>query len=204
MFLANGGFHTVNISVESLDPAIYERMRKGARHRIFMANWDALMAAFAVGTARPFLRYIVMVYKSNLAEVPSLVEHLLNERRADGIQLRFTFNVPHIPVEFSQSEFIDDADWDWLEAQVARHPKHKVQVIRAPEVTAANAAAPESAEQGAVFLPGRFEFRISYDGTLKINRFWAIPYDASGEPPVLELNVKDVADPLALFAQLTQ
>jgi MoaA/NifB/PqqE/SkfB family radical SAM enzyme len=203
MFLANGGFHTVNISVESLDPAIYERMRKGARHRIFMANWDALMAAFAVGTARPFLRYIVMVYKSNLAEIPSLVEHLLAERRGDEIQLRFTFDVPHIPAEFSQAEFIDDSDWDWLQAQVAHHPAHKVQVIRPPAVTAANAAAPESADQGAVFLPGRFEFKMSYDGTLEVKRFWAIPYDSAGEAPVAVVNVRDIVDPLAFFANLT-
>jgi molybdenum cofactor biosynthesis enzyme MoaA len=204
MFLANGGFHTVNISIESLDPAIYERMRKGARHRIFMANWDALMAAFSVGTAPPFLRYIVMVYKSNLAEIPALVEHLLAQRRGDEIQLRFTFDVPHIPSEFQATEYIDDAEWDWLAAQVAHHPADKVQVIRPPAVTSATAASPDAADQGAVFLPGRFEFRLSWDGTIEAKRFWAIPYDTSGEAPLAVVNVRDIADPLAFFDELTR
>ena len=100
-FLADGGFANVNISIESLDPAIYERMRKGAKHRIFMANWDALVAAFEHGSAPPFLRYIVLVYNSNLREIPALVDHLLTQRRADEIQLRFTFDVPWIPRIFA-------------------------------------------------------------------------------------------------------
>ena len=195
VFLANGGFANVNISIESRDPDIYERMRKGARHRIFQANWDALITAFSAGKAPPFLRYIVMVYRSNLAEIPALVDYLLSERRADEIQLRFTFDVPHIPQEFRDAEYIDDAGWDWLAAQVSHHPAHKVQVIRPP--------APLPADQGGVLLPGRFEFKMSWDGTLAIHRFWAVPFDNSGEPPVRTVNVKDVSDPLALFRELT-
>jgi MoaA/NifB/PqqE/SkfB family radical SAM enzyme len=195
LFLANGGFANVNISIESLDPAVYERMRKGARFRIFMANWDALMAAMAVGRAPPFLRYIVMVYKSNLADIPALVEHLLAQRRADEIQLRFTFDVAHIPQEFRDSEYIDDAGWDWLAAQVAHHPARKVQVIRPP--------ADMPGGEGGALLPGRYEFKMSWDGALKINRFWAVPFSASGEPPLAELNVRDVSDPLSLFAELS-
>jgi molybdenum cofactor biosynthesis enzyme MoaA len=198
LFLANGGYANVNISIESLNPEIYERMRKGARHRIFMANWDALTAALSVGTAPPFLRYIVMVYKSNLGEIPSLVDHLLTQRRADEIQLRFTFDVPHITDEFRAAEYIDAASWDWLAAQVAHHPAHKVQVIRPPAPP--GEVVPQ--DEGGVLLPGRYEFKMSWDGTLKIHRFWAVPFDNSGEPPVLEVNVKDIADPLDLFAQL--
>jgi molybdenum cofactor biosynthesis enzyme MoaA len=195
-FLADGGFANINISIESLDPAIYERMRKGARHRIFLENWDALIEAFAAGAAPPFLRYIVMVYKSNLAEIPALVDHLLTDRRADEIQLRFTFDVPHIPPEFRASEYVDEADWDWLAAQVAHHPAHKVQVIRPT-------AEPEpGANTQGVVLPGRFEFQTSWDGTIKVKRFWAIPFDVSGEPPIADLNVKDITDPLAFFASL--
>ncbi|MEJ0046997.1 MAG: radical SAM protein [Rhodospirillales bacterium] len=195
MALANGGFGTVNVSIESLDPAIYERMRKGARHRIFMANWDALMAAFAVGQAPPFLRYIVMVYKSNLAEIPALVEHLLGARRADEIQLRFTFDMPHIPKEFRDAEYVDDAAWDWLAEAVGHHPPGRVQVIRPP---------PKEAPGGAgVVLPGRFECKMSWDGTLKVHRYWAVPFSTSGEPPVSVVNVKDIGDPAAFFGALS-
>jgi molybdenum cofactor biosynthesis enzyme MoaA len=203
-FLADGGFANVNISIESLDPVIYERMRKGARYRIFMENWDALIQAFATGAAPPFLRYIVLVYRSNLREIPSLVEHLLNQRRADEIQLRFTFDVAHIPQEFRDTEYVGDADWDWLAGEVAHHPAGKVQVIRSP---AAEAPAPAVTPQNGtppsgIVLPGRFEFQTSWDGTIKVKRFWAIPFDTSGEPPIAELNVRDIADPLAFFASL--
>jgi molybdenum cofactor biosynthesis enzyme MoaA len=208
-FLADGGFANVNISIESLDPAIYERMRKGARHRIFMENWDALISAFAAGSAPPFLRYIVLVYKSNLHEIPSLVEHLLTARRADEIQLRFTFDVAHIPDEFRASEYVDDAAWDWLAEQVAHHPAHKVQVIRPPAAAPSAtpdgdaAAPPQNAEAPkGVVLPGRYEFQTSWDGTIKVKRFWAVPFDTSGEPPIAEVNVRDIADPLAFFASL--
>ena len=192
--LANSGFGTINISIESQDPAIYERMRKGARHRIFMANWDALMAAFAAGGSPPFLRYIVMVYKSNLAEIPALVEHLISARRANEIQLRFTFDMPHIPQDFKDAEYVDEASWDWLAAQVAHHPAGLVQVIRPPV---------EQAPGGAgVVLPGRYECKTSWDGTFKVHRFWAVPFSTSGEPPVAEVNVKDIEDPVAFFASL--
>ena len=208
-FLADGGFANVNISIESLDPVIYERMRKGARHRIFLENWDAMMAALETATAPPFLRYIVLVYKSNLKEIPSLVEHLLAKRGADEIQLRFTFDVPHIPQDFRATEYADDADWDRLEEQVAHFPADKVKVIRDPSAEAPAVSGEASAvlarETGTplgVVLPGRFEFQTSYDGTIKVKRFWAIPFDTSGEPPILEVNAKDIADPLAFFASL--
>jgi MoaA/NifB/PqqE/SkfB family radical SAM enzyme len=192
--LASGGFGTLNISIESRDPAIYERMRKGARFRIFMANWDALVAAFAQGKARPYLRYIVMVYKSNLAEIPALVDYLVSERGANEIQLRFTFDMPHIPQEFRDAEYVDDADWDWLAAAVAHHPPRKVQVIRPPAAEAPGGA--------GVILPGRYELQMSYDGTLKVRRFWAVPFANSGEPPVAVVNVNDIADPAAFFGTL--
>lgn len=203
-FLADGGFANINISIESLDEAIYERMRKGARQRIFLENWDQLTKAFAQGAAPPFLRYIVMVYKSNLREIPSLIEHLLEKRRADEIQLRFTFDVPHIPQEFRAAEYVDDADWDWLAGQVAHHPAQKVQVIRPPRAgTAASPAESEKpAPQAGVVLPGRYEFQTSWDGTIKVKRYWAVPFSASGEPPVRQVNVRDIDDPVSFFDSL--
>jgi molybdenum cofactor biosynthesis enzyme MoaA len=194
-FLADGGFANINISIESLEPTLYERMRKGARQRIFLENWNALIAAIENGKAPPFLRYIVMVYKSNLQEIPSLVDHLLSERRADEIQLRFTFDVPHIPQAFRDTEYVDNADWDWLAAQVAHHPPHKVQVIRPP--------ADEVKAESGVLMPGRFEFKTSWDGTLNIHRFWAVPFDTSGEPPVATVNVKDIGNPAEFLKSIS-
>jgi len=136
-----------------------------------------------------------MVYKSNLAEIPSLVEHLLSARRADEIQLRFTFDMPHIPQEFREAEYVDDAAWDWLEDAVGHHRPGRVQVIRPPAV--------EAPEGGGVVLPGRFECKLSWDGTFKVHRFWAVPFSTSGEKPVAVVNVKDIDDPVAFFGALS-
>ena len=80
--LAESDLHHLNISLESLNPEIYERMRKGARWRIFAKNWDTLIAACQSGSAPPRLRYNIMAYRSNLSEIPQLVEYLRNERLA--------------------------------------------------------------------------------------------------------------------------
>jgi hypothetical protein len=152
------------------------------------------MAAFAAGKAPPFLRYIVMVYKSNLAEIPALVDHLVNARRADEIQLRFTFDMPHIPEEFRAAEYVDNADWDWLAGEVAHYQAGKVQVIRPPDREAPGSAGVE--------LPGRYELKLSYDGTLKVHKFWAVPFSNNGQGPVATVNVKDIDDPAAFFGSL--
>jgi MoaA/NifB/PqqE/SkfB family radical SAM enzyme len=195
--LADSGIANLNISVESLDPVIYERMRKGARHRIFMENWDALIQTHAQGKAPPFLRYIAMVYKSNLAEMPHLVRHLIEQRRADEVQLRFTFDVPFIEKAFREAEFLDDADWDWLVEQMSVFPPGKVQIVLPPRAGAETTGPSEGA-----FLQGRYEFKISCDGTLLVNRYWAVPYDGSTEDRVAETNLRDIADPLAFIAGL--
>lgn len=191
-FLAKSGVATINISIESRDPETYERFRKGARHRIFLENWDRLLTAFAGTKHPPFLRYIVMVYRTNLAEIPELVRYLVEERAAAQVQLRFTFDVPHIPQEFRETEYVADADWDWLERQTDHYPRDLVQVIRPP---------PAQSEAG-VRMPGRYECKLSWDGTLRVQRYWAVPFDTAGEPPVAEVNVRDIADPLAFIDSL--
>lgn len=112
--LAESGMSHINISIESLEPELYERMRKGARHRIFMENWDKLISAMRVGSRPPRLRYITMAYKSNLSELPRLVDYLHKERLARQVELRYSFDVSHMPSAFRQQEFLEPKDWLWL------------------------------------------------------------------------------------------
>jgi hypothetical protein len=113
-WLANSGMHHINISIESMQPALYERMRKGARFRIFMENWDKLIPALKAGRRPPQIRYIAMAYKSNLRELPGLVKYLHEERLAHQVELRYSFDVPHMPAEFKRAEFLEPRDWYWL------------------------------------------------------------------------------------------
>ncbi|MBU6498274.1 MAG: radical SAM protein [Rhodospirillales bacterium] len=113
-WLAESGMSHINISIESLEPALYERMRKGARHRIFMENWDKLIPALQAGSNPPRLRYITMAYQSNLRELPALVKHLHEERLAWQVELRYSFDVAHMPAAFKREEFLQPRDWLWL------------------------------------------------------------------------------------------
>jgi MoaA/NifB/PqqE/SkfB family radical SAM enzyme len=215
-FLADSGIHHINISIESLDPAIYERMRKGARHRIFKENWDILLNALRAGKAPPKLRYITMAYKSNLREIPALVEHLLTERDGAEIEVRYTYNEPHIPADFARAEYLDEDEWLWLRDQLAHRLDRTVMLSMPPGVGESKAPAAETVEAPAGppsssdpdfippgFLPGRYGFRLTWDGTMEVRRVWGgsgppIP----GEVLLKTLNVRDAGDPEAFLASL--
>ena len=210
--LANSGIHHINISIESRDPTIYERMRKGARHRIFKENWDILLDAFRRGRAPPKLRYIMMAYKSNVREIPSLVEHLLTERDGSEIEVRYTYDEAHIPADFKQAEYLDEAEWLWLRDQLAHRTGSSVMLsmppgIGEPETTPAEAPPPplpaSNDDTPPGFLPGRYGFRLLWDGKLEVRRVWG----GSGTPVPSEImlattNVRDIPDAEAFLAGL--
>jgi hypothetical protein len=131
-FLAQSGMHHLNVSVESMDPAIYERMRKGARHRIFLENWAKLLACFSASAAPPRLRYNLMAYRSNLREIPALVETLRRDKMAWQVEVRHTFDEPHIPGAFRDSEFLTSDEWSWLAGQLAGYSKDEVLLLLPP------------------------------------------------------------------------
>ncbi len=215
-WLADAGLHHINISIESMVPEIYERMRKGARFRIFKENWDRLIEATAVHAAPTPINYIAMVYRSNYRELPDLVRYLLNERDAAQVQLRYTFERDFIPLAFREAEFLDSEGWLWLREQLAGFSGEQVMLIMPPGLAAEtpklgielqeallpkHQARPENGVRH--FLPGRYQSSLSWDGTLKVNRYWAHPYETgrAGEL-ITEVNVKDVADPVAFLAGL--
>jgi molybdenum cofactor biosynthesis enzyme MoaA len=210
--LADSGLSNLNVSIESRDPAIYERMRKGARHRIFMENWEKLLDAFSRGKAPPPLRYIAMAYKSNYREIPSLIEYLRNERRAWKIEIRDTMDTTWIPKEFKAAEYLDNSEWVWLHAQLKKyHPEEVALVLPAnfrPEGTvdaemeaaaAPVAAAPvevvENPMQAAMDagIPGMIEARILHDGAMFVYSCPAGNYPVRPKQLAM-LNINDVDD----------
>jgi MoaA/NifB/PqqE/SkfB family radical SAM enzyme len=127
--LAHSGAYHINISIESRTPEIYEKFRKGARYAIFKENWDRLIAAWRAAPAPPLLRYIIMGYRTNLAEIPDLVRYLRAERLPWHIEVRYTYDEPHIAPEFRAEEFLDAAQWAWLTAELSIYPVHEVSVL---------------------------------------------------------------------------
>ena len=213
--LAESGLHNLNISVESFDPLIYERMRKGAKHRIFSANWDIMLEAFAHGSAPPKLRYIIMAYRSNLLELPTLVERLRAEKQAWQVEIRFTYPEAHIPAAFCDAEFLDDGDWAWLRDQLASYDVNDVILIApppksdtAPALASEPTPTPTDHATGPMAIapkPRTVEMRITWDGRVRVTPATdpARDHDTSIERECLaELHISDIHDPDAFLASL--
>jgi Radical SAM superfamily len=221
-FLAGSGMHHLNISVESLAPAIYEKMRKGARHRIFLENWEKLLAACASGSAPPRLRYNLMAYRSNLREIPALVELLRREKRAWQVEIRHTYDEPHIPAAFREEEFLSTEEWVWLGQQLAGYAPDEVLLLSPPggvgydrqaeampgnvpaqDGPPAQPTAPAGVPSVAGGIPRPLNISMDWDGTMRVyNELQRGP----GEPPThvnyVMTNITYLQDPLRFLLAL--
>ena len=177
--VAQSGMHHLNISVESLVPAIYERMRKGARHPVFQENWDRLLEAFCAASAPPRVRYNVMAYRSNFREIPALAATLLAEKSAWQVEIRHTFDEPHIPTEFRDTEFLTTGEWAWLAEQLRSWPPDRVVLLLPPggrgvddapaRAQSPTAGAPAAAGGSAVSsVPRPLNISMAWDGTMRV------------------------------------
>jgi hypothetical protein len=215
--VATSGMHHLNISVESFVPAIYEKMRKGARFPIFMENWDKLLAAVAIGPAPPKLRYNIMCYRSNLHEIPALVQTLLDDKTAWQVELRHTYDVAHMPDDFRDEEYLSTAEWAWLKAALAHHDPDRVVLLMPFEERGYDPATHEkpTANQGNDDpdfspvgdpwnrAPRPFNLSMNWEGTLRVQGFQP---QGGGKPDrfvtYAKTNIHFLPDPLAFLEQL--
>lgn len=166
-FLAASGMHHINISVESFDPAIYEKMRKGARHAIFRENLERLKNAFANATSPPKLRFISLVFRSNLAEIPELVAFTRAEYGAWQNEVRTVFDKDFIDPAFKAEEYLRDEDQPALRRMVATLPADGLVLDLPPDTAAAPATAASAAPaRPPRFVPRPLNLRVEWDGTL--------------------------------------
>ncbi len=223
--LAELGMHHLNVSLESLDPALYERMRAGARHRIFQANWEMLLACFAAAARPPVLRYNIMAYRSNLAEIPGLVDLLLAGRMAGQVEIRHTFDEAHIPQDFREAEYLTTEEWAWLADALRHHDPARVLLLAppggvgyaggapvkaAPEavgrvpITASGALVPITAPTGRYLrIPRPLNIAMDWTGALRI---YGGEVRGAGTQPIhvnyLVTNIGYIGDPLRFLMSL--
>jgi sulfatase maturation enzyme AslB (radical SAM superfamily) len=227
--LAESGVYHINLSLESLTPAVYEKFRKGARWPIFKENWDRLINAWKASAAPPpRLRYITMAYKSNLAEIPALVRFLREERLAWQVEVRHTYEMPHIPEGFAAAEYLDSADWDWLAEQLACYSHEdvllipplmpleaaasEIVVVEQPEIIHEVAAvtAREAATELTEIIPPApaaqypelpLNLQVEWDGELVICGKWDHP---SERRLLATSNIKELEEPHDYFVTLSK
>ena len=170
--VARSNLHNINVSIESLRPDVYERMRKGARQPIFAANLDMLVAAFAAAPRPPRIRYIIVAFRSNLDEIPSMVRHLLTERMAWQVEIRHAYPVGHIPASFSQSEFLPVSAWGPLADALVEFEPDRVLLVQPVSTEARAEPSVVDAEASAPGRPpkSRLEIQMRWNGAMTIRR----------------------------------
>ena len=80
--LSETDIHHINISLDSFNPVLFERLRKGAKFATFIDNLERLVRIFSRNSKSPPIRYVTMVLKSNLNEIPELFERCHTEYHA--------------------------------------------------------------------------------------------------------------------------
>jgi hypothetical protein len=212
--LADSGMSHINVSLESLDPVLYERMRKGARFKIFMEMWEQLLSVFAAHPNPPKIRYNMMAYRSNLFEIKGLTELLLREKNGYQVEIRNTFDGPQIDPKFRNYEFLTNAEWAFLASEMKGFAPEQVVLLLPPggegydrwDVKAEQKFPERDPYRMPEITPGPaprpFSLRISWDGTLNV--YAELPR-APGDPPThanyLVSNINALEDPMAtLFA----
>ena len=144
---------------------------------------------------------------------------MLTERGGAEIEVRYTYDEPHIPADFKQSEYLDEAEWLWLRDQLAHRSGSTVMLSMPPGVGEPKAQSGESTAVQAPtspplpvaadddtppgFLPGRYGIRLIWNGQMEIRRVWG----GSGPPTPSEvllktIDVRDIGDPEAFLASL--
>jgi len=87
--LSHIGISYINISIDSFNPDLYEEYRANAKHAIFMNNLKRLATCFAAARHPPSLHYITLAFKTNIHEIPSIIDRCANEYLATAHEVRF-------------------------------------------------------------------------------------------------------------------
>lgn len=110
----------INISLDSLNPGIYESIRQGAKFDRFKDNLERMVKIFSSENSPTPLRYITVVLNSNFHEIPQLVETCHRHYLSSCNEIRFVYQAGHLSLEWKKENLITNPQWAELEDFCAR------------------------------------------------------------------------------------
>ena len=129
---AHSGLHHINVSLDSMNPELFAVLRKFGRYHVFEANLNLLAKVFKSVPDAPKMRYITMAFRSNLEEIPRIVEHSNQHWLASENEIRYTYNVAHITDQFRTDHYLHREDWPRLTASLQPLPYNYV-IVHPPD-----------------------------------------------------------------------
>jgi len=199
--IAQSGLHHINVSYDSFDEEVFAMLRKHGRLKMFRQNLDRVLTAFAQERNPPFIRYITMAYRSNMAEIPDMVTWMNESGRALEVEIRYTFNTANIAEEFRREQFLEKDEWLALKARLDALPYKNVSLTMPPDdynredpYVPANwfeTVPPTPPPHKAFKRPMRV--RVRPDGRIHL----------SGSENVFAVKVGELRNPIAFFESIT-
>ncbi len=110
----------INISLDSFQPGLYEKLRKGAKFERFKDNLERMVKIFSREAQAAPLRYITVVLKENYPEIPSIIETCHRDYLSSGHELRYVQAAAHHSLEWKQENLISNRQWAELEEFCAK------------------------------------------------------------------------------------
>jgi molybdenum cofactor biosynthesis enzyme MoaA len=123
----------INISLDSFQPGVFEKIRKGAKFNRFKDNLDRMAKIFEENGSTVPIRYITVVTKDNVDEIPALVETCHRKYRSSYNEIRFIYSVSHLSLEWKKENLISNRQWEQLEAYSANTPYNTI-ILPPPSV----------------------------------------------------------------------
>ena len=198
---AGAGLHHINVSLDSLNDELFAMLRKHGRLKVFRQNLDRVVQAFARTEKAPFIRYITMVYRSNMAEIPGMVRWMNESGRAHEIEIRYTFNTANISDDFRREQFLRPEEWQALKTSLEAQP-YSNYILSMP---------PDNYGTEEPYLPANWFENVPltpppHKGFARPLQLRARPdgrLHLSGAEHVFAVKVSELEDPIAFFKDIT-
>jgi hypothetical protein len=129
--LSRSNLHHINISLDSLDPVLYESLRRGAKFHVFIDNLEKLTRAFSANPRAPPIRYITVVSKCNIAETPRILETCATKYLSSENEFRYFWIHNFQDQRWVERNLVTYAEWRDMEEKLSKLP-HRYVLAAAP------------------------------------------------------------------------